>query len=308
MKRYFYMMVLILSLFAMVHVAHARDTILVLSPVQSKQALDAQNKHLLNFLMKEIKPGEKAIVVDGQNFKTLFDFKVKDDPKYDHPKIKLRMNPNIIPAMKKFAQNPEMGDVQGSVQWSRLYDYLAHNFAPFKHDTTIVILASPLYQDKHNLEFGIMNNMYPSDGHLNASTDVSSFSVVGKQEYLKDVTIHIGFASDWVTNDLYRAKVTRFHHLFAEGYGAKIATFTGDMTSLWRRVSENSKAVPHGFKRDISEKLETIQVIDQPDEGAHTSIYERALETDKPIFAKLNQANEVQIGISWNKDWSTPIF
>jgi hypothetical protein len=298
MKRYFYITALCLSFFITAHAAHARDTIFVLSPVQSTQALKAQNKNILNYLITKVKPGEKAIAVDGQNFQTLFEFMVKNDPKYNHPKIKLRMNPSIIPAMNRFAENPETGDVQGSVQWSRLYDYLAQNFAPFQDDTKIVILASPLYQDKHNPEFGIREMQYLGDGYLNAPADASSFSVDGKEEYLKNVSIHIGFPVEWASDDQFRTAVTRFHHLHTEGYGSKIQTFTGDMSSLWRRVAENAKALPHGYTRDTTKKLEILKVENNLQEV--TSIYEREVTDGIPSLATIRQAKNVQIALRWD--------
>lgn len=299
MKHLLLIMALLMSLI-FGHTAYARDFIIVMSPVSGGQeANTALKKDVLNFLMNQVQQGEKATLINGWDLKTLGVFSVKDNPRYNHPRIKLRMNAAVIHVLQTFGDEAPNMRLQGGVQIPQLYQYLGQNFAPFT-DTQIIMLASPLYQDKHNPNWGIILNMYPSDGHLNAANDVSQFSVVGRGELLKDAIIHWGHPYEWTSSDTYRLKVTRFQHLFAKGYGAKIATFTGDMASLWRRVVENAAPVAHGFTRDTTEKLETIEIINQPETKEHTSIYERKLETDVPTLAELRQARDVQIGISWS--------
>lgn len=298
MKRYFFLMALCMSLI-LTQAAYARDYIVVLSPVHFDYELKAQNKDVLRFLVSQVKPGEKATIIDGWHLKTIAEFAVKDDPKYNHPKIKIRSNPHVLRALNAFADSGLRNRLHAGVQIPQLYQYLGQNFAPFT-DTTIIMLASPLYQDKHNPDWGIMNNMYPGDGHLNAPRNASQFSVDGLGNLLKGSVIHWGHPYVWQSDDMYALKVTRFQHLLAEGHGSKIATFTGDMASLWRRVAENAAPVLHGFTRDTTEKLETIEIVDPPQSEERTSIYERELEAGKPSLAQLRQARDVQIGISWS--------
>ena len=300
MKRYLYIMVLSVSLL-FTPAAHARDYIIVMSPAHQQDIGTALKKALFEFLMTHVKPGEKVTGINGQSLETWFVFEVKDDPKYNYPKIKARMNAPALRAIQTFGFEVTSSQLPGGVQIPQLYQYLGQNFAPFD-DTTIIMLASPLYQDQYNPDWGIMNELYPSDGHLNSPIDATPFSVVGRGELLKGATIHWGHPYPWDGSDAYRLKVTRFQHLLAEGYGATIATFTSDMASLWRRVKDNAAPVPHGFTRDTTEKLETIQLIDRPVDETRTSIYERELETGKPSAAELRQARNVEIGISWSAE------
>jgi hypothetical protein len=86
----------------------------------------------------------------------------------------------------------------------------------------------------------------------------------------------------------------------AEGYGSKLSTFTGDLTTLWRRAATGALPAPHGFQREYPEKIETIQLINLKQDSDRISIYERELTKTPPSKQALRQAQNVEIGISWS--------
>ena len=253
--------------------AYARDYILVLSPVHMPAVNAALKKDVLRFLMTGVKPGEKATLIDGWNRKSLAEFTVSDNPKHNHPKIKARQNAAAMRVLQSFGDEMPRSRLQGGVQLPLLYRYLGENFGPFT-DTRIIMLASPLYQDTRTPDYSMIMNIYPGDGHLNVPAGQSPFSVVGREEMLSGAIIHWGHPYTWEWNDMYRLRVTRFQHLFAEGYGAKIATFTEDMASLWRRVGEDAKPAPHNFTREDTQKLEMIEIVKPVVVKEQVSIYE----------------------------------
>ncbi len=186
------------------------------------------------------------------------------------------------------------------MQVPQLLQFLGQNYGAFE-DTDIIILASPIYVDFRDPDWGMANNQYPGDGHFSAAPHASPFSLFGRKGLLKNTRIHWAYPDqNWISSENYRINVTRVWTLLIEGYGAELSTFTGDMNTLWRRAAEGVKAPPHGYKLENVEKIETIQLVEELQSAERVSIYERDLSNVPPSKRVLRQASNVEIGISWN--------
>ncbi len=53
----------------------ARNYVIALSPMQSREALHEQSAAVLKFLLEHVKPGESALLVDGLHLKTIAQFR-----------------------------------------------------------------------------------------------------------------------------------------------------------------------------------------------------------------------------------------
>ena len=251
-----------------------------------------------------MKPGENALVVDGLNLQTIAYFRVKNNKAYDNPKAKLKLNQKAVANLRQFAENPvkiaEHG-VAGVMQVPQLLQFLGNNYGPFRTPTDIILLASPLYVDVRDPNWGMTDNQYPGDGHFNAPPQTTPFSLYGRGELLKNTRIHWGYPDRrWISSEHYRISVTRVWHILAAGYGSKLATFTNDQSVVWNRALAGASPEPHEYKLDSVEKVETIQVVDDRQETPRQSIYERALTDTPPTQQEMRQAHNVEIGISWN--------
>ncbi len=301
MKQYLTIFTCAILLFS--NVAQARDYVIALSPMQSREALHQQSAATLQFLLQQVKPGETALLVDGLHLRTIAQFAVKNNKVYDHPKAKLQLNKEAIAALRRFAEQPvdiAQHGIAGVMQVPQLLQFLGANYGAFT-DTDIILLASPIYVDARDPNWGMINNQYPGDGHFNAAPQDSPFSLQGRGNLLTNTRIHWAYPDDsWISSEGYRINVTRTWAVLAEGYGAQFSTFTGDQSTLWRRAAEGAKAAPSGHQLQNTKKIETIQLVDKVQNAQHVSIYERELSNVPPSNQVLHQAQNVEIGISWN--------
>ncbi len=282
---------------------YARHYVIALSPMQGREALQNQSAATLRFLMQQLQPGESALVVDGLHLKTVAHFTVKNKPVYNNPKAKMQLNKKAIAALRQFSERPvnmaEHG-VAGMMQVPQLLQFLGRNYGTFE-DTDIIIIGSPIHVDSRDPNWGMLGKQYPTDGHFSVAPHESPFSLQGTSELLVGTRIHWAYPDEsWTINDEYRVRLTRFWHLLVEGYGAQLSTFTGDMPTMWGRAARSEKAVPHGYQRRETNKPETIQLIDRPQDVKQVSIYDRPLTDVPPTKQVLRQAQNVEIGISWN--------
>lgn len=285
------------------NIAHAKDYVIALSPMQSSETLQWQTTAVMQFLIENVKPGETALLVDGLHLKTIAQFSVKNNKVYDNPKAKIQLNRQAIAALRHFSTQPvalaEHG-IAGVMQVPQLLEFLGRNYGAFEN-TDIILIASPIYVDARNPDWGMVNNQYPGDGHFNAAPQASPFSLRGREKLLNNTRIHWAYPDDsWISSDPYRINVTRVWSLLADGYGSQLSTFSGDLTTLWRRAAMGAIAAPHGYQRQDSDKVETIQLIDMSQNTLRTSIYERELSDTPPSKQMLRQAQNVEIGISWS--------
>ncbi len=283
---------------------YARHYVIALSPMQGREALQNQSAATLRFLMQRLQPGESALVVDGLHLKTVAHFTVKDKAVYNNPKAKMQLNKKAIAALRQFSERPvnmaEHG-VAGMMQVPQLLQFLGNNYGPFRETTDIIILGSPLYVDIRNPDWGMTKNRYYADGHFNAPPQSSPFSLQGRDGLLNNTRIHWAYLDDsWISRNSYRERVTRMWTLLMEGYGSQLATFTGDFSTVWRRAATGAEAPPHGYKLNSTAKLETIQLFEQAEDTRRVSIYDRQLTDVPPTKQVLRQAQNVEIGISWN--------
>lgn len=302
MKRKIMMLACVALLYS--SAVNARNYVIALSPMQSREVLHQQSAAALKFLLHQVKPGESALVVDGLHLKTIAQFSVKNNKAYNHPKAKAQLNKNAIAAIRRFSEQPVQiakHGVAAVMQVPQLLQFLGNNYGPFKETTDIIILASPIYVDPRNPDWGMINNQYPGDGHFSAAPQRSPFSLYGRQDLLKNTRIHWAYPDQsWISSEFYRISVTRVWHLLADGYGSELSTFTGDQSTLWRRAAKGAKAAPHGYKLEAVEKIETFQMVEEKQDAQRVSIYERELSDVPPSKHVQRQAQNVEIGISWD--------
>lgn len=284
--------------------ADAKNYVIALSQMQKPETLQQQSEATLQFFLEHVKPGESALVVDGLNLKTIALFRVRNKKAYDHPRAKLRSNQKAVAALRNFAEHPvEIAEhgIAGVMQVPQLLQFLGENYGPFKTTTEIILLASPLYVDARDPNWGMINNQFPGDGHFNVVPQLSPFSLHGRQGLLKNTRIHWDFLDrSWMSSEYYSVSVTRVWHILTTGYGSKLSTFTSDQSVVWNRALAGASPAPHEYKFDTVEKVETIQVVDDKQDTSRKSIYERALTDTPPTQKIIRQAQNVEIGISWH--------
>ena len=303
MKKLLTFAALSLLCFGTVTKAQAKNLIIGMSPVLKAQDGKRQMVQVLRFLSENLEAGEHANIFDAENRRFLGTFKKPTETKYASPKALLQYNRRVAGSLKSLYQkdHPDLqGGLEASVKIPQFLNFLAQNYAPLT-DTDIVILGSPIYVDLENPLWDMRGGKFAGDGHFSTEPHKSVFSAMSKETYLEGARIHILFPNkDWEINDSYRHYITRMWTLFIEAQGGELSSFTDDASTFWMRVRNSAGALPHNFKREHTDKLETFEM--KPSQRKWKSIHERELTTTSPSKNALNFADDVEIGISWTCD------
>lgn len=283
--------------------AEAKNLIIGISPVLSAQDGRKQMVQVLRYLAENLKAGEHATIFDAENRRFVGTFTKPANKSYASPKALLQYNLRVASALKYMyrVDHPDLGNsINGSIKIPQFLIFLAQNYAPLT-DTDIVILGSPIYADLQTPSWDMRGGKFAGDGHFSAQPNKSVFSTVGKENNLRNARIHILYPSkEWEINDSYRHYITRMWTLYIEAQGGELSSFTDDASTFWMRVRISAGALPHSFKREHTDKLETFEI--SPAQRKRTSIHKRDLSSAPPLKSALNIANEVEISISWTCD------
>lgn len=283
----------------------AHDLIVGLSPYQEAKRADAQVKATLQFLTDTLQPGQSALVIDAYHIRTLGMFTVPNKSVYRHAKAKLQANRQVVGAMLNFAKTartPQGGtepSIPGAIRLPQALAFVGQNY-PAKGKAQVVLLGSPLFDDPAEHGFSMSQGRIPGDGHLTHGRAQTPYGIKGQENLLAQWNIHLGFPDEsWRRNDHHGYYVQRFWTLHIEGQGGKLATFTGDLPTLWQRVQSHASPPAHTFTVEDTDKLEMI--ILKPRVVKDTaSIYERPI-TQTPLATEhIHQAPNIEIGLSWD--------
>jgi hypothetical protein len=93
-----------------------------------------------------------------------------------------------------------------------------------------------LYLDDKEPAFSMVNGYFPSDGHLLAGQDRTVFGLREPRASLEGVTVHWGYFGDPWVSGIHEQKIARFWRLFLDEQGARLATLTGDLPTVFSAV------------------------------------------------------------------------
>lgn len=283
-------------------IAHSRELIVAVSPYTDSAAATAQAKNILKFLT-ELEPGDHATLIDGYNLNLLGEFTVPDDPKYRSPKARLTINRQAVSALLGFAKASQAQgntgepypSVSGALRFPQLMRYIGENFAT-SEATDVVVIGSPLYEDRDTPALSMTDERFPGDGHLYRSVGETPYGATGNPSLLTNLNIHVAYGEGLPGSERHDHAVTRYWTLFAQQQGGTLSRFVRDLPTLLRQVIRQAPPVKHDYSPERSDKLEIIRLA--PVEMMQ-SIYERPVTTDPLPVAIARRAEQVQVGISW---------
>lgn len=286
---------------------YARDFMIGLSPFHAEKAVaKAQVKTVIQFLIETLEPGEQATIYDAYQLKTIGVFAVPDKAAYRHPKAKLGANKRVVKELLAFAgrarkpNGENRPSVAGAVRLPQFLAFLGENHAP-QQGMDILVLGSPLFDDPKDKDFSMAQAQIPGDGHLQLSRSQTPYGIKGHGNLLRHYRVHLGFADGWQRDDHHAFYVKRFWVLWVQEQAGSLVTFTSDLPTLFQRLKTHAVAPTHSFelKKSDSPKLEMI-LLRPPNVKHQTSLYERPLSTDLPAPTRLENLNNVEVGITWD--------
>lgn len=285
--------------------ARAHELIVGLSPYQDAAKAEAQVKTVLDFLTVTLEPGESALVIDAFNIQSIGTYIVPPNPAYRHAKAKIMANRQAVSAMLAFARAaraPKGGAepaVMGAIRLPQALSFIGQNYL-YKEKAQVVLLGSPIYDDPAERAFSMNQGRIPGDGNFSHGRADTPYGLKGQTALLAQWPVHLAFADEsWRRDDHHGYYVQRFWTLYIEGQGGKLASFTGDLPTLWQRVRAHTPPLAHNYTLERSDKLEML-ILKPRDVKEKDSIYERPVTKTPFPKERLNRASNIEIGVSWD--------
>jgi len=276
----------------------ARELIIAVSPNMHADDAKTQATQVLQFLTT-LEPGDQAIVLDGFNLSTIGTFSVPPRSTYNSPRAKLGANQSFVGTLMQFADASTLQSElsPGALRLPQLIRHIGANYAA-SQQIDVVILGSPFYEGDN--QFSMAGSRIPSDGHINSSRSETPYGTTDQPELLTNIRIHFGYGHEgMLESDRHHFYIQRFWTLYIEALNGSLATFTADQQMLFQRALRGVEPPMHNYVLNETERLEMILL--QPESQANSqSIYERQLSDQAFPNEHINQAEFVEIGISWD--------
>lgn len=281
----------------------AKDVYVALSPDEYTSVKQPQVKTVLEFLTR-LDAGDTAYILNGLSLQTIGRFDIPENPKYNSPKIRLKLNGKTVAAMMAFAKatNPYPEGGHQAVSMPELLRQIAQgraNTEPYD----VIVLGQPYYTSTrnriwdNNFIFSRYNDLLPSDGHLQHTTLDTPFGIDDKNLFA-GMRLHIGFPGEQTfLTSRQRSHIKRFWSLFASEQSGQMVSFTADLPALFERVITQAPAPRETYTLENSDKLDMIRLRrNKPDQ----TIYERPLSEAALPVEVMKAAMNVEIGLTWD--------
>jgi len=282
--------------------ANARDTVVVLSPFQEPAQAQRQARMVLQNLV-QLDLGDNAILIDGYHLKTIGVFNIPQNKSYSSAKARLRVNAKAVGALMKFSKQLGGGKkksapfIDGALRLPQLLRHLAQNNARVEK-LDVIILGSPFYDDPSEPAFSMADGQFPSDAHLIASRSRTPFGTADHFSFFSNLRVHFCYGSEEVMrSDKHKFFVERFWTLFIEHQGGVLSSFAADCSSMFQRLRSPIKPQKHNYRVN---PLAPFGMIRLSQDILSNSIYVRPLSIAPLPTDHIQQAQQVEIGLSWD--------
>jgi hypothetical protein len=213
-----------------------------LSPFLDRASGDAAFGRIMHLLLEDMPLNSSLWLYDAYHVRTIAQVEIPNIRAFESGRTRANQFGAQIQKLKSFlaASNepPAVAglDFHGAIRFPQFMDFVGDNLNRTNVSVVAVVLGSPLYLDEKEPGFSMVGGYYPSDGHLAASRERSVFGRKDCRDALRNVVVHFGYFGDPWTSELHRQKVVRFWDLFLKAQGAQLASFTGDLPTVFNTV------------------------------------------------------------------------
>jgi hypothetical protein len=217
-----------------------------LSPYLEDGSKNDIYRRIVTFLLEDAPLNSSLWIYDAYHLQTITQVEVPDMRAFRSAKTRANQFKDQIQRLKAFlaakhekpALPPALPDfpLNQAIRFPQFLDFVGENLTGKDQRLIVMLIGSPLYLDPKEPGFSMVNGYFPSDGHLLGSRQQSVFGLKARNGALKDLVIHQAWFGDpWVT-ELHQEKVNRFWTLYLKGQGARLATFCGDLPTVFNAV------------------------------------------------------------------------
>jgi len=228
--------------------------IIGLSPFLEDKLKDDVYRRIVGFLLEEVPLGGSLYLYDAYHVRTIAQVDVPNVRAFQSAKTRANQFKEPIRKLKEFlAAQHEKPATNGmkldqAVRFPQFIDFISENLAGQGRAAVVAVLGSPLYLDHKEPGFSMFEGYFPSDAHLTASREKSVYGVKDHPASLDGVVVHFGYFGDPWVSELHQEKIARFWTLYLKQQGARLATFCGDLPTVFNALGGGSEAADNRFQ------------------------------------------------------------
>jgi len=282
-----------------------------LTPFLEKSDKDDVYRRIVGMILEELPQKSSLAIYDAYNLTNIAQLEIPDLRAFQSGKTRANQFKEQIFSLKQFLAADHERPTARKLNFDRairlpqFMDFLSDNVGA-SDPVTVVIIGSPLYVDHKEPGFSMADGYFPSDGHLLASREQSVFGAQSRAESLKNYTVYFGYFGDPWVSAIHREKIARFWTLYFERQGARLATFCGDLATLFDAVHKGAPAHNGAFQIDPAQrKLEMLRIT--RDVGVADWITRDAISGPRPA-PPTNSVGPMKIGIRWKGDIDLDLY
>jgi hypothetical protein len=282
-----------------------------LTPFLEKSDKDDVYRRIVGMILEELPQKSSLAIYDAYHLTNIARLEIPDLRAFQSGKTRANQFKDQILSVKQFLAAEHERPIakklnfDRAVRFPQFMDFLSDNLDS-SDPVTVVVIGSPLYVDHKEPGFSMVDGYFPSDGHLLASRDQSVFGTQSRAEALKNYTIHFGFIGDPWVSAIHREKIARFWTLYLDRQGGRLATFCGDLATLFDAAHKGAPAHNVAFEIDPTQtKVEMLRIT--RDVGVADWITRDTLSGPRPP-PPTNTVGPMKIGIRWKGDIDLDLY
>jgi len=285
-----------------------------LSPFLDERAANESFRHLAHLLLEDLPLNSSLWLYDAYHVRTIAQIEIPPSRAFASSRTRANQFSEPLQKLKSFLatrHDPpkiEGFDFQQAIRLPQFMDFVGENLTQTNAATVTIVLGSPLYLDEKEPGFSMVNGYFPSDGHLLASRDQSVYGRGNCASLLREVVVHGGYFGDPWASELHQQKVGRFWSLFLKSQGAQLASFTGDLPTIFNAVRNGGTGSPRSERDELDPtqtKLEMLRIT--RDVGVADWIT-RDLPADHRPPPPTTMVGPMKIGIRWQGDLDLDLY
>ncbi len=217
-----------------------------ISPFLDNPVKDEVYRRIVGFLLEDVPLNSSLWLYDAYYLRTIAQIDIPNVRAFRSGKTRANQFKEQIGKLREFLvaehERPPATklSLDGAIRFPQFMDFVGKNLASAEQSVIVVVLGSPLYLDHKEPGFSMVDGYFPSDGHLLASREQSVFGLKTRAGALKDIRVHFGYFGDPWVSEVHQEKISRFWTLYLNGQGARLATFCGDLPTVFNAVRSGS--------------------------------------------------------------------
>lgn len=285
-----------------------------ISPFLDEPAANESFRNLAHLLLEDLPLNSSLWLYDAYHVRTIAQVEVPPAHAFASSRTRANQFSEPLQKLKSFlatrheAPKAEGFDFRDAIRLPQFMDFVGENLTQTNAAIVTIVLGSPLYLDEKEPGFSMVNGYFPSDGHLVAARDKSVYGRGNCTDLLHDVTVHYGYFGDPWTSELHQQKVGRFWSLFFKTQGARLASFTGDLPTIFNAVRSGGAGSPRSERDELDAtqtKLEMLRIT--RDVGAADWITRELPANHRPP-PPTTMTGPMKIGIRWQGDLDIDLY